>query len=220
MIIVCGPTGSGKTTTMYAMLNEIDRHTRNVITVEDPIECILPNASQIEINPKADITFAKSLRSILRQDPDVICVGEIRDEETAAIALRAAQTGHLVLATIHTNSSISAMIRLMDLGVSAMLISSGLNLIVSQRLVRLLCEKCKTKAQLTPAQVKFFHQNKIDTRNIYKAVGCDECHNTGYKGRMAICDMLPLNQQMKDSLVNNQSLIDEMRKNGDKKGNV
>ena len=143
MILICGPTGSGKTTTMYAMLNEIDRFTRNVITVEDPIEAVLPQASQIEINPKADITFAKALRSVLRQDPDVICVGEIRDEETAEIALRAAQTGHLVLATIHCDSNATALIRLLDLGVSPLLLSGGLSLVMSQRLLRCLCEHCK-----------------------------------------------------------------------------
>ncbi len=134
MILVCGPTGSGKTTTLYAMLNQIDRYTHNVITVEDPIEAPLAEASQIEINPKAGITFAKSLRSILRQDPDVICVGEIRDEETAEIALRAAQTGHLVLATLHSDSNVTSLIRLLDLGVSPLLLSSGLSLLLSQRL--------------------------------------------------------------------------------------
>ena len=146
MVLMCGPTGSGKTTTMYAMLNEIDLFTRNVITVEDPIEAVLHEASQIEINPKADITFAKTLRSVLRQDPDVICVGEIRDDETAQIALRASQTGHLVLATIHCDSNRAALVRLTDLGVSPLLLSSGLSLLVSQRLLRLLCEYCKTPA--------------------------------------------------------------------------
>ena len=131
MILMCGPTGSGKTTTLYALLNEIDRSTRNVITVEDPIEAMLPNASQIEVNPKADITFAKVLRSILRQDPDVICVGEIRDEETAEIALRAAQTGHLVLATIHCDSNAAAIVRLLDLGVTPNLMATGLSLPLS-----------------------------------------------------------------------------------------
>ncbi|MCK4753545.1 MAG: type II/IV secretion system protein, partial [Planctomycetes bacterium] len=153
MILLCGPTGSGKTSTLYAMLNEIDLFTRNVITVEDPIEYVLANASQIEVNPKADITFAKSLRSILRQDPDVICVGEIRDEETAGIALQAAQTGHLVLATIHSNSAASALIRLLDLGITPLLMSSGLELIVAQRLVRRLCEYCKIPAELTQNQI-------------------------------------------------------------------
>ncbi|MDO8313444.1 MAG: ATPase, T2SS/T4P/T4SS family, partial [Sideroxyarcus sp.] len=129
MILICGPTGSGKTTTLYAMLTCIDFFKRNVITVEDPIEYILPNASQIEINEKAGITFAKALRSILRQDPDVICAGEIRDEETAAMALQSSQTGHLVIATLHSNSNISSLVRLLDLGVKPLLLSSSLSLI-------------------------------------------------------------------------------------------
>ena len=165
MVLMCGPTGSGKTTTMYAMLNEIDLFTRNVITVEDPIEAVLHEASQIEINPKADITFAKTLRSVLRQDPDVICVGEIRDDETAQIALRASQTGHLVLATIHCDSNRASLVRLTDLGVSPLLLSSGLSLLVSQRLLRLLCERCKTPAQLT--------KNLI--RDVSHAVGTSPC---------------------------------------------
>ncbi len=160
MVLVCGPTGSGKTTTLYSMLNQIDRCTHNVITVEDPIEAHLPEASQIEINAKADITFAKALRSILRQDPDVICVGEIRDEETAEIALRAAQTGHLVLATIHCDSNATAMIRLLDLGVSPLLLSSGLNLLVSQRLLRRLCAGCRKPAQLDPKMAQWFRQQQ------------------------------------------------------------
>ncbi len=173
MVLICGPTGSGKTTTLYSMLNQIDRRTHNVITVEDPIEAHLPEASQLEINAKADITFAKALRSILRQDPDVICVGEIRDEETAEIALRAAQTGHLVLATIHCESNATALIRLLDLGVSPMLMSSGLSLLVSQRLMRKLCNACKKPAQLSPAMIQDFRQKGINTKNIFEAGGCE-----------------------------------------------
>ena len=218
MLLLCGPTGSGKTTTLYATLNEIDFFTRNVITVEDPIECVLPNCSQIEINPKADITFANSLRSILRQDPDVICVGEIRDEETASIALRAAQTGHLVLATIHSNSNASALVRLMDLGISTLLISSGLRLLLSQRLLRKLCDKCKVQAQLTPSQIHEFHKQQINYTNIFQAKGCDACYGTGYRGRTAICDIWLFDDKLKAAVAHNESLIAEMRKDGDKKG--
>ncbi len=218
MILMCGPTGSGKTTTLYAMLNEIDRFTRNIITVEDPIEYVLENVSQIEINPKADITFAKSLRSILRQDPDVICVGEIRDEETAGIALRAAQTGHLVLATIHSNSNASALVRLMDLGVSALLLSSGLNLILTQRLLRQLCKNCKIPAQLTQSQMHDFHKRKVNYANMFQACGCEECDGTGYRGRTAIFDMLDLDDRLKASIANNPTLLTELRREGDKKG--
>ena len=200
MILLCGPTGSGKTTTLYAMLNEIDRYTRNVITVEDPIEAVLPTASQIEINPKADITFAKSLRSILRQDPDVICVGEIRDEETAEIALRAAQTGHLVIATIHCDSNKTALVRLLDLGISPLLISSGLILLSSQRLLRRLCERCKVPAELNDGLIKEFKKINLDYSNIFEAQGCKHCNETGYYDRIAVCDLLPVTGQFKDDI--------------------
>ena len=218
MMLMCGPTGSGKTTTLYAMLNKVDLFTRNVITVEDPIEYVLPNASQIEVNPRADITFAKSLRSILRQDPDVICVGEIRDEETAGIALRASQTGHLVLATIHSDSNASALVRLLDLGVSALLLSSGLDLIVSQRLVRRLCKNCKIPAELTQSQIHELRRRGINYKNIFQANGCDRCSGTGYRGRIGVFDILPLDSKLKADIANNELSIAELRKTGDKKG--
>jgi type II secretory ATPase GspE/PulE/Tfp pilus assembly ATPase PilB-like protein len=179
---------------------------------------VLPNASQIEINPKADITFAKSLRSILRQDPDVICVGEIRDEETASIALRASQTGHLVLATIHSHSNASALIRLLDLGVSPMLVGSGLSVMVSQRLLRSLCDNCKQPAQLSSAQIEAFRRKGMDYRNIYTAKGCDRCGNTGYYERMAIFDIIVVDDKLKNALVNNRLPITEMKNEGDQRG--
>ena len=217
MILMCGPTGSGKTTTMYAMLNEIDRYTRNVITVEDPIEAMLPETSQIEINPKADITFAKALRSILRQDPDVICVGEIRDEETADIALRASQTGHLVLATIHCHSNPAALIRLLDLGVSPLLLSSGLSLLISQRLVRRLCENCKTPAVLNEHLIREFQSKHLDCTNMFEAQGCRRCDGTGYFGRMAVLDIMPVTDELKAGIAENKALIDELKNKGKKK---
>jgi type II secretory ATPase GspE/PulE/Tfp pilus assembly ATPase PilB-like protein len=218
MILMCGPTGSGKTTTLYSMLNEIDLFVRNVITVEDPIEHVLPNTSQIEVNPKADITFASTLRSILRQDPDVICVGEIRDEETAGIALRAAQTGHLVLATIHCQSNAAALIRLVDLGVSSLLLSSGLNLLISQRLLRLLCNNCKQHAELNPAQIYDFRKRNINFKNIFQAKGCEKCYGTGYRGRTAIFDILILDDKLKVGIANNTLSITQLRKEGDQRG--
>jgi type II secretory ATPase GspE/PulE/Tfp pilus assembly ATPase PilB-like protein len=218
MVLVCGPTGSGKTTTLYAMLNQIDRYTHNVITVEDPIEAPLAEASQIEINPRAGITFAKSLRSILRQDPDVICVGEIRDEETAEIALRAAQTGHLVLATLHSDSNATSLIRLLDLGVSPLLLSSGLSLLVSQRLVRKLCKECKKPAQLNPALIQEFHQKGIDTKNMFEAKGCERCGGTGYYGRMAICDLLLITEELRAEIAQNGAIAEKLKTEGDKKG--
>ena len=217
MILMCGPTGSGKTTTMYAMLNEIDLFTRNVITVEDPIEAVLREVSQIEINPKADITFAKTLRSMLRQDPDVICVGEIRDEETAEIALRASQTGHLVLATIHCDSNTAALIRLIDLGVSPLLLSSGLRLLISQRLLRLLCEHCKKPAQLGSNLIAEFRRKGIDHKNMFDAVGCKHCDGTGYSGRTAICDILPVTSQLKADIADSKALIADLRTKGKRK---
>jgi type II secretory ATPase GspE/PulE/Tfp pilus assembly ATPase PilB-like protein len=217
MVLMCGPTGSGKTTTMYAMLNEIDRYTRNVITVEDPIEAMLPETSQIEINPKADITFAKALRSILRQDPDVICVGEIRDEETAEIALRASQTGHLVLATIHSQSNATALIRLLDLGVSPLLLSSGLSILVSQRLLRRLCEQCRKPAELNEGLIREFESKKIDHRNIFEANGCRHCHGTGYFGRIAVLDIMPVTDEMKADIADNKAIINELKNKGNKK---
>jgi type II secretory ATPase GspE/PulE/Tfp pilus assembly ATPase PilB-like protein len=218
MILVCGPTGSGKTTTLYALLNEIDRFTRNVITVEDPIEAVLPQASQIEVNPKAEITFAKTLRSVLRQDPDVISVGEIRDEETAEIALRAAQTGHLVTATVHCESNATAIIRLLDLGISPLLLSAGLNLLVSQRLVRRLCEKCKGPAHLSDTQIDGFRKKGIDAGQIFAAVGCKHCGNTGYFGRIAILDLMVVDTTLRNEIAKSGSLIERMRTQENQKG--
>jgi len=218
MVLMCGPTGSGKTTSLYAMLNQIDLYTRNVITVEDPIEYVLANASQIEVNPKADITFAKVLRSILRQDPDVICVGEIRDEETASIALRASQTGHLVLATMHSNSNASALVRLLDLGITSMLLSSGLDLVISQRLLRRLCEHCKSRAELTASQIQDFSRKGINYANIFRANGCERCAGTGYYGRMAVFDFLVIDNRLKADIAQNKQLLAQLRKSGDKKG--
>ena len=218
MILLAGPTGSGKTTTLYAMLNKIDFLTRNVVTVEDPIEYVLPNVSQIEINPKADITFANSLRSVLRQDPDVICVGEIRDEETAGTALRAAQTGHLVIATIHSNSNASSLIRLLDLSVSPLLLSSGLDLIISQRLVRCLCPECKVPAKLAPSQIREFVKRNINYTNMQQPAGCDYCNETGYYGRIAIFDPLVVDNNLKTNIANQTLSVEQLRKDGDQRG--
>jgi len=218
MVLMCGPTGSGKTTTLYAMLNEIDFFTRNVITVEDPIECVLPNVSQIEVNPKADITFAKSLRSILRQDPDVICVGEIRDEETAAIALRASQTGHLVLATVHSDTNASSLIRLLDLGVTPLLLSSGLSVLVCQRLVRRLCGDCKRPAELSESQIHDFQVMGINCENIFEAAGCNLCHETGYRGRTGIFDILVVDDRLKARIAKKELSVTTLREKGDRKG--
>ncbi len=212
MILVCGPTGSGKTSTLYAMLNEMDRFTRNVVTIEDPIEAVLTSASQIEVNAKADITFANALRSILRQDPDVICVGEIRDEETAEIALRASQTGHLVLATLHCDSNSDAILRLLDLGVSSALLAAGLQLIVSQRLIRCLCDNCKEPAKLTTTQIKNLTLKNIDHTGMQVSGECEKCHKTGYYGRTAIADITVVTPEFREKIAKNKNIVHELRK--------
>ena len=216
MIIVCGPTGSGKTTSLYGMLQTIDFDQRNVITVEDPIEHIMPRISQIEVNARANVTFAAALRSILRQDPDVICVGEIRDSETAQMAMQASQTGHLVLATLHANSNMSALVRLMDLGVKPLLISSAVSVIISQRLVRCLCPYCKGPAELTQSQLDYCMKNSVDRKQILQAHGCGNCGGTGYYGRTAILDVMYMDDHLRTVLCNNQLAPGDMKKQGDK----
>ena len=218
MILICGPTGSGKTTSLYAMLSTVDFYARNVITVEDPIEHVLPHASQIEVNVKAEITFAKALRSILRQDPDIITIGEIRDNETAGIAFQASQTGHLVLASLHSSSNMGTLVRLMDLGVKPLLIASALSVVISQRLVRKLCENCKKVAGISEANAAKFRQKGIDPSKIYMAKGCDKCGQTGYKGRLAIVDVMILDADLKARLTNPNVSIGDLKKDGDKKG--
>jgi len=218
MIIVCGPTGSGKTTSLYAMLDTVDFYTRNVVTVEDPIEYVLSSASQIEVNVKANITFANALRNILRQDPDVICVGEIRDGETAAMALQASQTGHLVLATLHSSSNLAALVRLMDLGTRPLLLASALDVIVSQRLVRRLCDNCKKPARLSPQQIANFQRKAIDYRTIMEPNGCKQCRGTGFRGRTAILDVMRLDEDVKANLANERLSLGSLKKQGDEEG--
>lgn len=212
MFIVCGPTGSGKSTTLYAGLNEIDRYQKNVITVENPVEYHLDNVTQIEVNPKAGKTFASELRSILRQDPDVIMIGEIRDNETAEIACQAAQTGHMVFSTVHANDTVTALVRLVDLGVSPATIASAISAILGQRLVRLLCPKCKVrykpnpemlrKANLPVEKIKFFFRPPEETEK-GDAAGCPHCGGTGYFGRSGIFELLIVNESIRDLIREN-----------------
>ena len=216
MILVCGPTGSGKTTSMYAMLQTINFEERNVITVEDPIEHVMPHISQIEVNTKADVTFSNSLRSILRQDPDVICVGEIRDAETAQMAMQAAQTGHLVLATLHASSNVGALVRLMDLNVKPLLVASALSVVISQRLIRNLCDYCKGPAELTQSQLEYCVQNGVEKKQILNANGCGHCGGTGYHGRTAIMDVMYMDDHIRELLSNNQLNPGNLKKQGDK----
>jgi general secretion pathway protein E len=215
MILMCGPTGSGKTTSLYAMLSSIDASARNIITIEDPVEYSLPLVSQIEVNKRAEITFANTLRNILRQDPDVICVGEIRDAETAAMALQASHTGHMVLATLHSNDNLSAILRLIELGIKPMLISEGLSLIISQRLVRRLCDNCKKPAQLSPRKRQWFLDHNLPTEGVMEAAGCKKCRDTGYDGRVAIFDVLKMNEDIRKTLFSGPiNSIEECRELG------
>jgi type II secretory ATPase GspE/PulE/Tfp pilus assembly ATPase PilB-like protein len=216
MMVVCGPTGAGKSTTLYACLSEIDRYQRNVITVENPVEYNVSNVTQIEINIKAGKTFASELRSILRQDPDVIMIGEIRDQETAEIACQAAQTGHMVFTTLHANDSVTALVRLIDLGVQPFSIGSAVSGVLSQRLVRLLCPKCKVryrpnpdmlrKANLPADKIKYFYRppDAADKEGDGDdAEACRHCGGTGYRGRTGIFELLILNDTIRDLMREN-----------------
>ena len=207
MILMCGPTGSGKTSTLYAMLDAIDYSMRNVISIEDPIERVIPQISQMEVNVKAGITFASLLRNALRQNPDVICVGEIRDEETAEVASHAAQTGHLIIATLHSNDNIGTIIRLTDLGVPLRSIAGALHLIVSQRLVRKLCKHCRKKAELTPDQLEFCRQSNINPDLLYAPGGCPECDHTGFSGRQAVFEILTMTNELRAIMESSESSV-------------
>lgn len=204
IILVTGPTGSGKTTSLYAALTKLNESTRNILTVEDPIEYDLPGIGQTQVNTKVDMTFAKGLRAILRQDPDVVMVGEIRDVETADIAIQASLTGHLVLSTLHTNSAVGAITRLNDMGVESFLLSTSLNGVIAQRLVRVLCEHCKQACMADDAQREMLGVATNKPCKIYKAVGCEACSFTGYSGRVGIYEMLPIDDTLR-SMIHDQS---------------
>ena len=207
MILMCGPTGSGKTSTLYSMLGSIDYSMKNVISIEDPIERSIPYISQMEVNVKAGITFASLLRNALRQNPDVICVGEIRDEETAEVAAHAAQTGHLIIATLHSNDNIGTIIRLTDLGVPLRSIAACLHLIISQRLVRVLCPHCRKKAELNAEQQEFCRQYGIPTESLYAAAGCPQCDHTGFSGRRAVFEMLTMTNELRAVMESSDSSV-------------
>ncbi|QDV37242.1 GspE/PulE family protein [Tautonia plasticadhaerens] len=222
MFLCCGPTGSGKSTTLYACLREIDRFQKNIITVEDPVEYHIDNVTQIEINTKAGQSFAGQLRSILRQDPDVIMIGEIRDQETATISCQAATTGHMVFSTVHANDTVTALFRLLDLGVEPFMIANSVSAILGQRLVRLLCETCKEpykpkaeflkKANLPPEKVDVFYRPPKEPEQV-----CPTCGGTGYMGRTGIFELLVISDAMRDLIRENPSvkaIKDEARKNG------
>ncbi|HOX39635.1 MAG TPA: GspE/PulE family protein [Candidatus Brocadiia bacterium] len=208
MLLVSGPTGSGKTTTLYAGLSEVDSNTRKVITIEDPVEYQLPNITQTPINTAAGVTFASSLRAILRQAPDVIMVGEIRDAETAQIALQAANTGHLVLSTVHANDAVTTIYRLLDLGVETSLLQSGLTAVLAQRLVRVLCPACREPYQPPPELVEQLKIPPAQATSWYSSKGCAQCAGIGFRGRVGIYEILVVTEEIRDLLVSKPSLTD------------
>ncbi len=203
IILVSGPTGSGKTTTLYSILKRLNNKERNIITVEDPVEYTINGISQVQVNEKAGLTFASALRSILRQDPDMALIGEIRDGETAQIATQAALTGHLVLSTIHTNDAPSTITRLIDMGVEPFLVSSSLICVIAQRLVRILCDACKEQYCPSPQMLAKLGISALKAKKMifFRAVGCEECLNTGYKGRMAIFEVMNVDDTMASLIV-------------------
>jgi type IV pilus assembly protein PilB len=206
-ILVTGPTGSGKSTTLYATLNILNEDTKNIITVEDPVEYRLPGVNQVQTNNKAGMTFAAALRSILRSDPDIVLVGEIRDRETATIAIEAALTGHLVLSTLHTNDAATTPTRLVEMGVEPFLVASALDCIVAQRLARRLCEKCKESYATTPADLSRLGWDIEDDdapKDLFRPVGCSHCGRTGYRGRFAIHEVLTVTEEIERLIVDRE----------------
>ncbi|MBE9504943.1 MAG: type II secretion system ATPase GspE [Proteobacteria bacterium] len=206
IVLVTGPTGSGKTTTLYAAMEELNSSETNILTVEDPVEYQIPGIGQIPVNTKVGLTFAKGLRSILRQDPDKIMVGEIRDLETAEIAIQASLTGHLVLSTLHTNDAASAVTRLVDMGVESFLVSATLRAVIAQRLVRRICQNCKIKYSPPEELLEELGISKSDRQGVtfYRGAGCDQCSETGYRGRGAIYEILTISEPVRRLIVENE----------------
>jgi type IV pilus assembly protein PilB len=204
IVLISGPTGSGKTTTLYATLKLLNDEKRNIVTVEDPVEYTLEGINQVQLKESIGLTFSSALRSFLRQDPDVIMLGEIRDGETAQMAIRAALTGHLVLSTIHTNSAWGTISRLIDMGVPPFLLANTMNTSVAQRLVRKLCNKCKSEVKLDPKDWPLHQQNFSIPETCFAPIGCDDCHFTGYKGRIALYEVLPIDREFTTLIKNNE----------------
>ncbi|MBA7494922.1 hypothetical protein ES702_05500 [subsurface metagenome] len=219
IILVTGPTGSGKSTTLYTTLNLLNSTEKKIMTIEDPVEYKLKGISQVQAKPKIGLTFASGLRSFLRQDPDIMLVGEIRDKETAEIAVQAALTGHIVLSTLHTNDAPSSVIRLIDMGIEPFLISSSVIGIIAQRLVRRICPKCKKEIKITPDMKKILDEYEISSNEItlYKGEGCPYCKDTGYKGRVAIFELIVITENIRD-LINKNVTTGKLREAAVKEG--
>ena len=216
IILVTGPTGSGKTTTLYAGLSSINQSSRNILTIEDPIEYMLPGVGQTQVNTKVDMTFARGLRAILRQDPDVVMVGEIRDIETAEIAVQASLTGHLVMSTLHTNTAIGAVTRLQDMGVEPFLLSSSLLGVMAQRLVRLLCIECREAYRPNSLECQLLELSDTNNVVLYRAAGCPSCNETGYRGRTGIYELIEIDEMLREMIhdgASEQAMLAQARKN-------
>lgn len=209
VVLVTGPTGSGKTTTLYSALNEIAVPEVNAVSIEDPVEKYVPNVTQVQVNPKAGLTFATGLRALMRQDPDIIMVGEVRDQETAAIAARAAVTGHLVLTTVHTNDAASAFMRFIDMGVEPYMVASSVIGVVSQRLVKLICEDCKEEYQ--PSEEELLQWDALKRpipKHFYHGAGCQKCNHSGYKGRASVHEIIMMDSKIRSLVMKNASSQD------------
>ena len=211
MVLICGPTGSGKTTTLYAMLNSIDYSIKNVISIEDPIEHVMPAISQMEVNEPAGIGFSELLRNALRQNPDIICLGEIRDEDTAQTAIHAAQTGHLIIATLHSNDNIGTIDRLANLNIPLRSIAGTLRMVISQRLVRKLCS-CKKAHALSEKEKTQFEYYGINCSKVFAPKGCSKCGNTGYSGRMALFEILMVDDELRELLEDEHTNLSNIQK--------
>ncbi|MGL4876321.1 MAG: GspE/PulE family protein [Clostridium sp.] len=217
MVLVTGPTGSGKTSTLYSILSDMDIEEKNIITIEDPVEYTLDGLVQVNVNKKANLTFEEGLKAILRQSPDVIMVGELRESDAATMAVRAAITGHLVLSTIHTNDSIGAIVRLSDMGISEYLIGSALVGVVSQRLVRTLCDDCKKEHYIRENEREILKLSSYEDIKIYEPKGCIKCNNTGYKGRSAVFEILEIDDEIRDFIYlkkDSTAIFNNVRKKG------
>jgi type IV pilus assembly protein PilB len=221
MIVISGPTGSGKTTTLYALLRTINNPEINITSIEDPVEYVMEGTNQIQVNTETKVTFARGLRSIVRQDPDVIFVGEVRDKETAEIAVNAALTGHLLFSTFHANNASTTFLRLIDMGVERYLLASTLELVASQRLVRRICEKCRYSQPVTPEYLQRFPDRFVsylkEIKTVYQGKGCPVCHGTGYKGRIAAYEMIQVTPAIQE-LVMKKALADEIWKMAQSQG--
>ncbi|NFS10858.1 type II secretion system protein GspE [Clostridium botulinum] len=217
IVLVTGPTGSGKSTTLYSILSELNSNNVNIVTVEDPVEYTLPGVNQVNVNTKAGLTFASGLRSILRQDPDIVMIGEIRDNETAEIAIKAAITGHLVLSTLHTNDAPSSIIRLIDMGIKPYLVSTSVVGILAQRLVRKVCNKCKESYEASKYEKEILGIDENEDLKLYKSSGCGYCNNTGYLGRIGVYEVMEMTRDHREAInagANSDILKDISLKNG------